>query len=77
MYKAHVRVAYSLAEVQAKTADGKGLTVALTQFDPRARTEVEEWAKATRTLTVMRSEGMCISCAVRLGHVVSALLVVG
>ena len=77
VFGARVRVAYSLAEVQSKTADGIGLTVALTQFDERARNEVEQWARFTKTLTVKRTENMCISCAVKLAHITSALLVIG
>jgi len=74
---ARVRVAYSVLEVQSMTADGTGLTVALTQFDQRARDEVEQWARYTKTLAVRRTENMCISCAVKLAHAVSALLVIG
>ena len=70
-------MAYSLADVQRYTAQSEGLTVALTQFDARAREEVETWARCSAVLTVKRSENMCISCAVKLAWVSSALLVIG
>jgi len=72
-----VRVAYSLADVQQYTAQGVGLTVALTQFNACARDEIETWARTLAVLTVKRSENMCILCAVKLGWVVGALLVIG
>jgi len=72
-----VRVAYSLADVQRCTAQGMGLTVALTQFHARARDEVETRARILAVLTVNRSEKMCTSCAVKLGWAVGALLVIG
>ncbi|KAK4443835.1 hypothetical protein QBC34DRAFT_385911 [Podospora aff. communis PSN243] len=73
----HVRVAHSLADVQRYTADGKGLTVALTGLDAQAQEEVETWARRMGLLSVKRAEEMCAGCAVRLGWVIGAMLVYG
>ena len=57
--------------------EGGGLTVALTRGDAAARDEVEAYAIATKLLSVKRSEKQCISCACKVAHVSSALLVIG
>jgi hypothetical protein len=75
VWAGRVGAAHSAQEVATMT-NGGGLTVALTRGVAAARNEVEAYAIANKLLSVKRGEKQCISCACKLAHVSSALLVI-
>ena len=71
------RVAHSLSELEHSLASCESITVAQTLGDHDALNEVRNFVRAQNIVTVQRSEGQCMRCAVKTAHEGCALVVVG
>lgn len=76
VWAGRVQVAHSMDELVDHLKRETQLTVALTRGDEAARREVEAYAVAERIVSVRRHDSQCISCACKVAHVTSALLVI-
>ena len=76
VYTGRVKVASSLAELEAITRDNSGISIALTLEDEEAVAEVTDFVVNKTMLAVKRGKEQCIYCACKVAHTVSALVVI-
>jgi hypothetical protein len=74
-----VNLAHSLQEVVSYLGDNSTsitITVALTLGNIDAQAEIVAYVTSSKILSVKRSEKQCISCACKVAHITSAVLVI-